>query len=347
MVCQRKLLPIAATALIWSATACSSGGALDGSGSGSKTPTNLKRGNVSSGSEDTESNEADSPQEIAGGFLTCAYVSTSESGFPESEDLVPVGCGIAKNGQKVTNPNHTYKMGLYHQDKKPDSMVTRQASPSSRWHGYGHLPRLNKSDHLLGITVTNQEDNLSEGPIYFPVKDLKPISQEAMLNLVGGYRPSGNFPMETAWPNQQMMVDLGLIQPLDNKTSPIVPLTVCENGVRRKEYDMSQTPGLLAMGGVIAKQLGTVVDSPILKMNMDLKPTHKPKEAKCFVFAKEAAKEKWDKPIGTPKPVLEGEGCLILQSSEGFFIYDRDAVKKNNLNKEVLESYVNARLCSD
>lgn len=347
MVGHNKLLPIAVSALIWSVTACSSAGPLDGSGSGSKSPTNLKRGTNSSGSDDNESTEADSPQEIAGGFLTCSYVSPSESGFPDSEDLVPVGCVIAKNGQKITNPNHTYKIGLYTADKKPDSMATRQASPSSKWHAYGHLSRLNKSDYLLGITVTNRENNQSEGSVYFPVKDLKPVSQDVTLNLVGEYRPSANFPMETAWPNHQMMADLGLIQPLDNKESPIVPLTVCENGVKRKEYDMSQTPDLLSMGGVIAKQLGTVVDVPLFKMNMELKETHKPKQVQCFVFVKEAAKEKWDKPIGTPKPVLEGEGCLFLQSSEGFFIYDQDAVKKNNINKEVLESYVKARLCTD
>lgn len=340
MVGHNKLLPIAVSALIWSVTACSSAGPLDGSGSGSKSPTNLKRGTNSSGSDDNESTEADSPQEIAGGFLTCSYVSPSESGFPDSEDLVPVGCVIAKNGQKITNPNHTYKIGLYTADKKPDSMATRQASPSSKWHGFGHLARLNKSDHLLGITVTNQENNQSEGQVYFPVKDLKPVSQEVMLNLVGGYQPSGNFPMETAWPNQDLLVSLGIIQKLDNKKSPIVPLTVCENGVRRKEYDMSQTPDLLSKIGEFAKQFGAGGD-------MDLTPKYKPKKVECFVFVKEAAKEKWDRPIGTPKPVLEGEGCLFLQSSEGFFIYDQDAVKKNNINKEVLESYVKARLCTD
>lgn len=347
MVVRRNLRSFTACTLVSGALACSSGGPLDGSGSGSKTPTNLKKGSGTSESDDNESSEADSPQEIAGGFLTCSYVSPSESGFPDSEDLVPVGCVIAKNGQKITSPNNTYKIGLYTSDKKHDSMATRQASQSSKWHGFGHLARLNKSDHLLGITVTNRDSNQSQGPAYFPVKDLKPVSQEVMLNLVGGYRPSGNFPMETAWPNQQMMADLGLIQQLNNKTSPIVPLTVCENGVKRREYDMSQTPDLLSMGAVIAKELGTVVDVPLFKMNLELKATYKPKEVQCFVLVKEAAKEKFDKPIGTPKPVLEGEGCLFLQSSEGFFIYDQDAVKKNNINKEVLESYVKARLCPD
>lgn len=337
-----------AALLIGSLVACSSAGSLDSKGAKSQNPANLKKSGPSDGAQESEMAEADTPQEIAGGFLTCAYVSHQESGFAESEDSMPVGCALMKNGRKLRNPKYSFKVGLYNSDKKPEKMPTKPASSSSKWHGYGHLGRVGKTDHLLGMVVTDVERNESFATFYFPVKDLGVDTQEAMLSLVGGYESAGSFDMAGSFPKQagDFGQEISGIT-VDNKKTPILPLAACDQGTIRPEYDPRQSDDPWAMVFVFGSAVGKIADIDQLKTNSSQREKKKPKNISCFVLAREAAKEKSDKIFGKPRPVVEGEGCLILQSPEGFVIYDQQAIRQKNIKKEYLEAYVQARFCPD
>jgi hypothetical protein len=286
------------------------------------------------------------PQEIAGGFLTCSYVTREESGFAESSDFVPVGCAIQKNGEKITDPNLAYKVGLYFPNKMPDTMDAKVATASSKWHGYGNLPRANKTKHFLGITLIDKQNNRPTETVYFPVKDLEPDSQDSLLRLVGDYVPSGNYNMEeSSSPEATEFARLFGMKP-DNKKTPILPAASCAQGVKRPDYDLSQFEDLVMTTAQISEMVGNLgVES--LKQNRSQAMTNKPKAISCFVPVKEARKNQWKTPVGTPKPVLEGEGCLFLQSSDGFVIFDQAQIAKYNIKKESLERYVKARMCAD
>jgi hypothetical protein len=260
---------------------------------------------------------------------------------------MPVGCAVMKDGEKITDPNLSYKIGLYFPNKKPDEMVTKDASASSKWHGFGNLPRANKTKHFLGMTVTDRNNNRPEETVYFPVKDLQLDNPEIPFNLVGGYESANPYDYSKIISEQLKRV-LGNAVTYDNKTSPILPLGACSHGVKRDQYDLTQYSDPIMQVSAFAGKLGESANIDALKQKQSLKEgSMRLKAVDCFVLAKEAGPSSWSKVIGTPRPVLEGEGCLFLQSPMGIVIYDKPQIEKYNIKKEFLETYVKARMCPD
>jgi hypothetical protein len=328
--------------------ACSSAAPIDGKGPEGKSATTVNKSNGTGDPDDPESAQADSAQEIAGGFLTCAYVSTEESGFSQSDEYMPVGCAVRRKGRKVSDPGLSYQIGLYDSEKMPDRMETKSAPAASKWHGFGHLPRAKKTNYFLGMAVTNRETKRTEGPVYFPVRDLliEGDASSVSLNLVGPYVSSGLYNMGGSIP--QVLQDLAALGGINfsNETTPILPAAACSSGHIHDKYDLSKYNDPIIRLGDAVGSVGESQNIDVLKQNRSLTAEKiKPKTVECFVMVKEADRNNWGKSVGTPQAVLEGEGCLFLQSKIGFVIYDRAQIEKYNIKKDFLETYVKARMC--
>ena len=322
--------------------ACSTQSTVKGGDANSRAPggnnnaSNYNKSGSGKPEADDESAESNLPQEISGGFLTCSYVTPKESGFKDSTENAPVGCVVKQDESKFENDFYDLDIKLYSPSKNVEELDTRPAVPSSKWHGFAHLPREGKTKHSLGMILTDKRSGESYGPLLFPVNKLTSSSDEFTLNLVGFYVPNTVHSIET--PDNPV--------PTGNLDTPILPASFCSDGMIRDSVDMSQYKDIIAVGGSI---FGRVIESitgdqivPSRKLLVNTEPT---KKISCFGLAKEAGPSSYSKTIRT-QPVLEGSGCLFLQSKDGRVVYDQKTIIRYNIKREFLETYVLQNQCS-
>jgi hypothetical protein len=297
--------------------------------------------------DDREEEYTDLPQEIAGGFLTCSYTTPAESGFPPSQTHIPVGCGVKKENKKFISPYFSYKMKLISPAKKYEAIENLQAAESSQWHAYGKLPRTGKTKHLLGMVLIDSRSGKSHGPLTFPVSGLTPSSDAATLNLIDEIMPSGLMSLYDPVNDGDLQLPdfLKALSP-NNRDTPILPASLCDNGVRRNRFDLSQFSDPIIQIGMLGAPIAERATGKQLLSNTDLDGKRKPtKNVSCFHMAKQAAPESYTNSINQDY-VIEGEGCLFLQSKDGYIIFDRNDLEKYNIKRPFLETYVKARMCS-
>jgi len=311
---------------------------------GGGSPNSRTKDSVSKSGEsaEDESGQADLPTEIAGGFLTCAYVTPEEAGFSTSDTHVPVGCAVKLDDNKVSDKRYSYKLKLFDRQKKSQPLTTSNAQPSSEWHQYGHLGRAGNHDRDLGMIVQDLDSGTEYGPLLYPVRNLTGYSLDATLNLAGGYVFGGYYQR----PPQ------GGGRPTDLANWGIIPAAFCQDGTRRKKVEPSKDPGILGVPGV--QELGAVIDA---LTGTQISNINIPGQAGVTKLTADSCLQKTkvrDLARGGLRPqplpgdgeyVVAGAGCLFISYFDDdtewrVAMYDQHDQLKYGINKGNLETFV-------
>jgi hypothetical protein len=321
---------------------CSNGPTGTGSANDSKKVTVSKNGE----NQDDENSLADLPSEIAGGFLTCSYVTPKEAEFSPSDTNVPVGCAVMMGADKVTDNRYTYKLKIYNTQKKSQPLATKIAPESSSWHQYGDLGRYGNQDKNLGMTIADRQSGVEYKPLLFPIRNLRAQEPDAMLNLVGGYKSGGHYARPRQNGNLTSMYNWG-----------IVPESFCDGSKRLPEADRTKVKTIQGMPGV--QELGEILDAftgkegidKISNMEITAKVIRTGETAvACPVKTQITDQSKpslWP-PLPLPgggQYVVEGAGCLFIsyfdeQGTWRVLMYDQDDRRESGIDKGLLESFV-------
>jgi hypothetical protein len=295
---------------------------------------------------DDENSMADLPTEIAGSFLTCSYVTPKESGFSPSDTNMPVGCAVMMGEEKVTDNRYSYKLKLYDTQNKSQPLATKLAPESSSWHHYGDLGRYGVHDKNLGMTITDRQSGVEYKPLRFPVRNLRAQDQDAMLNLVGGYKSGGHYPRPRQNGELTTMHEWGIVQ-----------RAFCDGSKRLAEADRTQVNTIQGLPGV--QELGEILDAFTGKQgiekisNMEITAEvirTKETGVACPIKTKITDQSKpglWP-PIPLPgggEYVVEGAGCLFIsyfdeRGTWRVLMYDQEDQRESGIVKEHLEAFV-------
>jgi hypothetical protein len=100
--------------------------------------------------EDKEDEDANTPVEVSGAFLTCDWIGDPVDG----EDTV-VGCAVVdKNGKSLEKTNRSFDLTLHNSDDKAVDMVSSNAPAGSDWQKLAKLPASNRENGYLKMKTT-------------------------------------------------------------------------------------------------------------------------------------------------------------------------------------------------
>ena len=315
-------------------TGCSSGSNVTGGTPTSNSGMTKKSGAAS----DQESDEADLPGEISGAFLTCSFVSTEETGFPQTDDQHSVGCSLRDNGGEKVDLSH-FETSLTELDASQKELPTqtRMAESDSPWHLFAQIPLDTPRDHKLAFTVRQARTEQKIKTYQFEVIGLygATLSSNTVVEVVGKMLVGGTW-------NRSASFNLAEVNPFGTmEQTPILPSAFCEGGVVREQQDTSCMSKL-------GNTLNTLVqDIGLVNKAVDKKRKTTKKSAACFVTINEAkCGTTFAFEVVKSAPVLEGGGCLMILSPDGLVIYGRSQIDTYHMNTGLLEQYVKAKPCS-
>ena len=284
-----------------------------------------------SGAADNEGDEADLPGEISGAFLTCSFVATGESGFPQTDDYQSVGCGLRDNGREKVDLSR-FETSLTQLDASQNELPTQSklAPAGSTWHLFTQIRIDTPRDHRLAFTVRQARTDQNIKTYQFGIMDLyeASLSSDTVLELVGNMPIGGTFTLLSG-PGSNSVGDYA-----------VFPIAFCDNGVIRDRVDTSCQSKFGQSITNISSTFG-ITNSRIEKKSKTTKTAavclKQINEAKCgTLLGLESA---------GLKPVLEGGGCFMINSQDSILIYSRSQIETYHLNARLLEQYVKAKTC--
>lgn len=104
--------------------------------------------------EDNEDEQADTPVEVSGSFLTSPLMCDWIGDPSQGEDTV-AGCAVVdKNGETLDRTDRTFGLSLHNTDNSNVDMVSTDSPNDSEWHKLAKIPASHLETGYLKMTMT-------------------------------------------------------------------------------------------------------------------------------------------------------------------------------------------------